>query len=195
MRKLTLTLSAAALALGGAAAVVHAQPADAPQAQRGRMAPSGPMDRATAETRAQAAFARMDANGDGKLDQTDRAEMKAKMKGKAFDRLDTDNDGKVTREEFTAARDKMRGQGGKRGKGKDGPRMGSRGGPGGQGMMKMADTNGDGSISQSEFVASSLARFDRADADKDGTVTPEERQAVRAQFGGKGGKRAAPAGN
>ena len=43
----------------------------------------------------------------------------------------------------------------------------------------LADTNKDGAISQAEFTAGALQRFDRTDANHDGTVTKEERQAAR----------------
>lgn len=86
------------------------------------------------------------------------------------------------------------GMGGPDGPGKDGPGMrggkdgrGHRGGHGGMrghggGMMwmaKQADTNNDGAISQAEFMAAAMKRFDAEDANKDGKVTKEERQASR----------------
>tara|TARA_Y100000815_G_C13046157_1_gene388768 strand:+ start:98 stop:328 length:231 start_codon:yes stop_codon:yes gene_type:complete len=49
----------------------------------------------------------------------------------------------------------------------------------GGGMMAKADTNGDGRLTLQEFQAHALARFDRADADSDGTVTQAERKAAR----------------
>lgn len=42
-----------------------------------------------------------------------------------------------------------------------------------------ADTDGDGRISQAEFVAARTARLSGADADRDGQVTREEAQAAR----------------
>jgi hypothetical protein len=49
-------------------------------------------------------------------------------------------------------------------------------------MARMADTNHDGAVSRDEFVAAALQRFDRMDANKDGTVTPDERQAAHADM-------------
>ena len=49
----------------------------------------------------------------------------------------------------------------------------------GGGMMAKAATNGDGRLTLQEFQAHALARFDRADADSDGTVTQAERKAAR----------------
>jgi Ca2+-binding EF-hand superfamily protein len=175
MRKKTFTLSlgAAAAALV-ASGIAIAQPGP----------PTGDMTRADVETRTAAAFARMDANDDGVLNEADREARQAAM----FDRLDADGNGSISREEFAAAHDKMRSM---RGDGRHGGehRMGDRG-PGGrhggpgmmQHMAKMADTNGDGAISQAEFTAAALARFDKADANKDGTVTAAERQAAHQQM-------------
>lgn len=58
---------------------------------------------------------------------------------------------------------------------------GGRGGRGGYGMGP------DASISKADFVAKSLARFDRMDANKDGKVTAVERQAARAEMRSKHG--------
>ena len=56
-------------------------------------------------------------------------------------------------------------------------REGGRGGP--MDMMARADSNGDKAISQSEFRAAAAARFAKADANKDGRITPDERKAGR----------------
>jgi hypothetical protein len=48
-----------------------------------------------------------------------------------------------------------------------------------------ADTDQDGAISKSEFVARGLERFDEADANKDGMVTNKEQAAARAAQGAK----------
>jgi hypothetical protein len=52
-------------------------------------------------------------------------------------------------------------------------------------MMGKADTNGDKAISQAEFETAALARFDAADANKDGQVTAEERAAQREAWKAK----------
>jgi Ca2+-binding EF-hand superfamily protein len=44
------------------------------------------------------------------------------------------------------------------------------------------DVNQDGSISRSEMLGRATERFDRADANKDGTLTTEERKAAHQRF-------------
>jgi hypothetical protein len=72
---------------------------------------------------------------------------------------------------------------GKDGPGTDGPHhsgMHGRGGPGGMmAMAHQADTDHDGAISQAEFMAAAMKRFDAEDTNHDGKVTKEERQATR----------------
>lgn len=65
--------------------------------------------------------------------------------------------------------------------------------PPGGGLVR-ADANGDGVITRAETIAEAQARFDAMDTNKDGKVTPEERdaarEAMRAQWrGGAGGRR------
>lgn len=178
MRKLTLSIALATLATAGVAVAAP---------QMGGRAPQGDVTRAQVEATAAQRFARMDVNGDGKLDVADRAARQAR----AFDRIDTNNDGAISREEFTARRGERRAnaaggvQAGRHGMGgADMPRHrmgGKRGGHhgGGMALAKRADTNNDGAISQAEFTSGALAMFDRADADRNGTVTQAERKAAR----------------
>lgn len=170
MRKLTLSLSAAALVLG-AGAVAYAQ---APE----RGARGQDMTRTQAETMATKAFERADANGDGKIDAADREA----RRDARFARLDTNSDGTLSKEEFFTQHQR----GGERAEGmrsgKRGERMGRRGMRGmghGMGMARNADADGDGAITEAEFTAAMLARFDAADADNDGTVTRAERSEAR----------------
>lgn len=173
IKKFTLGLSIAALAIGGAAYADQ-------HGMRGDADGNGIVTRAEAQSRATQMFARMDANGDGKLDAADR---EARM-GRMFDTIDADHNGQISRDEFMAAH-----QDGPPGEG----RMGMRGEANGHGkhhrgmghggmmkMAKMADTDKDGAISQAEFTAAAMQRFERADANQDGQVTREERQAARA---------------
>lgn len=164
MRKLTLALSTAALALSGAA---FAQ--SAPSQEH---APHPDMTRAQAQAKAEAAFARMDANQDGTLDQADRAARKAQM----FDRIDTDRNGSISRAEFDAmhANRGAMGEGRGRRMAGDHEKMG--------GMMGGA---GAGPMTRQAFVDQALGMFDRADANRDGTVTQAERKAMRDTMPGQ----------
>lgn len=184
-KSLTLSLAAAALVATGSTA------AFADNHARG-----GDHTRAEAEAKAAKAFARMDANGDGALNAADR-EAHAR---KRFAAADSNGDGLLSFEETQAAREAHKakraerraemganaGERRGRGEGKMHRRGGHRGkGKGAMAMLKRADTNGDQSVSQAEFTAAMLARFDAADANSDGTVTAEERKAARAEMRGK----------
>ncbi|WP_095012475.1 EF-hand domain-containing protein [Tsuneonella mangrovi] len=168
MRKLTLTIAAATLATAGLAGIAYAAPG---------MMPSGDMTRAQATAMADKMFAKMDVNGDGKIDAADREAMKAKM----FDRIDTNHDGVISKDEFEAAGPPHR-DGDMRGErqGKRGHHRGMRGDRGDmmRMMLRRADTNGDGAITKAEFEAAALKHFDQMDANHDGTVTAAERQAA-----------------
>ncbi|MEQ8310288.1 MAG: hypothetical protein RIA72_06275 [Sphingopyxis sp.] len=161
---------------------------------------NAPQTRAEVQAKAAEMFARMDVNKDGKLDAADRAAARAERQARMFERLDANKDGNISKAEWDqhgadrAAKRAERGD--KRadaGEGKRGMRghHGKRGGHRAM-MMGKADTNGDKAISLAEFQTAALARFDAADANKDGQVTPEERQAKRGEWRAKRGA-AAPA--
>lgn len=170
MKKATLTL------LAGAAAIMASGAAHA----QGRQAPPADLTRAQAQQHAAQMFDRLDVNGDGTLDAADReAQRKAR-----FDRLDSNSDGAISYDEFTAARtsrgERPEGVRGQRG-GPRNERMGLRGmrgmGMGMRGPGRPGGADGDHAITRAEFEAAILARFDAADADKDGIVTAAERKA------------------
>ena len=160
--------------------------------------------RADAEAKAAQMFARMDANKDGKLDAADRSAQHAERQAKMFASLDADGNGSISKAEWDKhGADRAAKRGNKRaeaGAGGEGKRHGMRGQHGKRGghhgmMMGKADTDGDKAISQAEFQTAALARFDAADTNKDGQVTPEERQAQRGAWRAKrGAAPAAPAG-
>ena len=53
-----------------------------------------------------------------------------------------------------------------------------------------ADANGDGTISVDEFQAGKIEKhFERLDTDSDGLITEAEREAAKATRGGRRGKR------
>ena len=58
---------------------------------------------------------------------------------------------------------------------------GGPGGRGGRGPGGRADADGDGKVSKDEYTSAQLRRFDMQDANKDGSLTKEERDAARAQ--------------
>ena len=171
MRKLTISLLAGATVLAASGAALA----------QDRPARNADTTRAAAEQHAAAAFTRMDANGDGKVDAADR---EARHKAH-FNRIDADGNGAVSYEEFSAQHGKRDGRRAGRGDRPEGERMGMRGGMRGSHMMGMrgtADADKDGTLTQAEFTAAALARFDAADADKNGTVTAAERKAQRDQM-------------
>ena len=180
MNRIHLAWGAAALAVTGIAGTAFAQ-----QAMHKMHDPMGTatITRAEAQAKAGAMFDRMDANKDGRLDKADR---EARM-SQRFDAMDTNRDGKLDKAEFMAAHAGT-GEGMKPG----GERMMGHGmGPKmGRGMMALhmlgkMDVNGDKSVTRAEFVDGMLKRFDSADANRDGKVTPEERRsAMRAHMGG-----------
>ena len=173
MRKLTLALSTAALALTGAA-IAQTAPVQKAGPTAHRM-PLADMTRAQAQARAETRFARMDVNQDGTLNETDRAAKKAQM----FDRIDADHNGSISRAEFDAMHAN---RGGKadghmaRGGEHRGMHNGMRGH---HGMMAGAQGKPATPMTRQAFVARSLAMFDKADADHDGTVTVAERKTAR----------------
>jgi hypothetical protein len=185
MKNLTIGLSLAALTLAGGALAAP----DAAGLHAGKAA-----TRAEAQARAAAMFDRIDANRDRKLDQADRAA----HQGQVFDRIDADHNGAISRDEFAAMH--QRGAKHRPGMADAGPGSGGmkHGRMGGGHRMggKLVDADGDGTLTRAEFIAGALKRFDAADADHNGTVTPEERQAghgrMKAGWWGKRGADAPP---
>jgi Ca2+-binding EF-hand superfamily protein len=179
MKRIAIGLSAAALAIAGTAYAAHHEGRSMPDADG-----DGVVTRSESQAHAAAMFARMDANGDGQLDQTDRAAKRQERRAKMFEGLDADSNGSITRDEFMAFERPGKGMG--KGEGGWKHRMGHRGGGHhGKMMMKMADTNNDGAVSQAEFTASAGKRFDSIDANNDGQITKEERQAHHQEMRGK----------
>jgi Ca2+-binding EF-hand superfamily protein len=199
------------LTLGAALIAVPVLAAPGGDRNMGDANKDGVLTRAEAEAHAKAMFVKLDVNKDGKLDQADRAARHAEKRAQMFDRLDANKDGSISKAEWDqadAARQAKRaewkakrgeragapGEGGERHamRGHHGGKRGGHGGHGGPGGWMKADANGDKAISQAEFVAGALARFDRMDANKDGKVTVEERQAMRQAMRDKRGAPPAP---
>lgn len=171
MKIVYLGLSLAAMAVAGAAYAQNSAPA---------MRHGADGDRTTTRVEMQANAARMfgamDVNRDGKLDPADREVRHAAR----FDRMDTNKDGQISRAEFDAPRPAAAGmeRGGMEHRGM--MRHGKGHGRMGMMMLRMADANKDGAVSQAEFTDGMLKHFDQVDANKDGQLTPQERQAAHA---------------
>jgi hypothetical protein len=200
MNKLSFLGCAALLAMAGAAAAQPPGPGPRPDRD-------ADVTRAQVIERTDRAFARLDANNDGRFTPDEarargeqrRGERMARM----FDRLDADHNGSITRDEMAQAHAR-RGPGGPGGPGAEGPRRGpggpggpgmrhrGHGGPGMGGMRGMRGMRGQrlfgeqGFVTREQFRERALTRFDRADANHDGTVTAAERRAMRGQRRGPG---------
>ena len=145
MRKTVLTLMLAASAITSAAS---AQTPPAPATPRPPM--------------------RQDANRDGVITRTEAiAQADAR-----FAQMDTDRDGRVTAGEMRAYRTAMHDR--MVASGRDVP-VPPPGGRKHDGMGRRMDPNGDGSVTREEFEARALKRFDRMDANHDGTIDATER--------------------
>ena len=153
-----------------------------------------PMSKAEAEARVKERFAFADANGDGFITEAEVAaaheKRTAARQDQHFAMLDANKDGSISRAEFDAGHTDRAAMRGHRGPGagmmmrKHGGGMGHGGGDHGMGggnMLLRADANKDGKVSLSEAMAKPMARFEGADANKDGTLTPEERKAARQE--------------
>lgn len=186
-----LPLTAIVLALAAGSAAIAQQPSPPPL--KGGHGPGGfgllefdknadgKLTKAEFEAGQRARFNEIDGNKDGF---TTRDEMRALFEARQgnagkerFAAFDTDKNGQLSESEFAAARE--------RGPGPDGPRMrlGGPGGPGGpdgfgRGGRLGPDADNDGKISFAEFSARGSEAFTRADANKDGTVTIAELQAL-----------------
>lgn len=164
---------------GVALAAVAAVPTIAQNAARPDR--NAPVSRADVESRVKTAFERLDANRDGYVTreegQSVRKEARADRREGLFARLDTDRNGAISREEFDAPRTQAAERGERRGN----RAMRGKGRHGGI-LLGRADADKDGRVSLAEAIARPLERFDRADANRDGTLTPEERKAAREAF-------------
>ena len=178
----------AVLAVSLTSAALYAAPAVKPDADGNNAVTKAEMLAA-----ADARFAKMDANTDGVVNEADKAAMVIKR----FAAMDADKNGSVSQAEFIAShearadkrddrRETRMGRGGP--DGERGSKMGRHGGRhgggkgGGMMMLSMADTNGDKAVSKAEFRAAAEARFAKADANSDGTISADERKAGRGKW-------------
>jgi len=157
---------------------------------------------------AQQRFARLDANGDGKLtpdelaaargrhanaaaDDTARAQRRAGFAQQRFAALDANHDGAVSRDEFVAAAATRFQQIDAHGNGKvtagqiaSSPQARERAGRIAARLVKRLDANGDGVVTQDEFLAAASKRFARLDRNGDGFIDAGELPAHHGRHGG-----------
>lgn len=205
MKKITLALSAAALALTGGTFVLAAQDKTRPDPDTNS---DGQVTLAEMQAHGDAMFARMDVNGDGTINAADREARHAAK----FAAADTDKDGELSQAEMQAMREsrrenraerrearmaehfaamdadksggvsqaEMQARHEARGERKRGGHHGMRGGRhGGMMMFGMADADGDKAVTRAEFNAALQARFARVDTNGDGVIGPAEHSAAR----------------
>ena len=145
-------------------------------------------------------FARADADRDGFITQVETQAIKGQARGQRaeraqrgqraadparraqmFERLDANRDNMISRDEWARA-EAMRGQKMAQRQAIRGQRMAMRGGAmRGGAMLRMADADNDSRVSLQEATNAALQRFDRVDANRDGSVTRDERQQRRQQ--------------
>ena len=161
---------------------------------------------------AQQRFARLDRKGDGKLTpdeltgrhgrhsqaatETARSQARAQFAQRHFDKLDANHDGVVTQDEFVAAATARFQQVDTQGTGRvtaseiaSSPKAAERASRMAEHVVQRLDTNGDGVVSQDEFLAAAKKRFSHMDRNGDGFIDADELPAHRWAHGGK----AAPA--
>jgi hypothetical protein len=146
-------------------------------------APDRELTRAQVEARVAEQFKRMDVDSDGKLTPADRDAARTRMADTMFERLDADRNGAISRDEWNAGAARLAAA--HQGAGRRG--MHGRPGMRGAGFIARADGNDDGAVTLDELRARALARFDRADADKDGKISAAEREQARAAMRGRPG--------
>lgn len=166
--------SLAVIALLGAAAPAVASAAQTapPRAGAPAAAAQPSPTRAAMVRNVDANFKSIDSNGDGSLSATELgaaegkvqqqriAQLRTRFEGD-FTKLDTNKDGQLSRAEFMAAA----------------PRT-SASAPNGAKIVAQLDKNKDGKVSADEYRSPILTRFDALDANRDGTLSPAERQAA-----------------
>lgn len=166
-----LTLAAAGVALAQQA------PQDPPRAARGDKDGDGRISKAEFVDGRVARLTAQDADGDGTVSaaemQAGREARQAQGADRMFARMDADGNGAITRAEFDASRADRGERRAERGERRGGRGM-HRGGRRGPGMDR-------GPVVIADAQSRAEQGFARLDANGDGYVTAEERQAQRAE--------------
>ncbi len=178
--------------LAAAAVAAVATPLLAQQMARPQSGGAG-MTRAQVESRVRERFAQVDANRDGFVTKAEGETMRDRIRGErrenrgerraaSFAALDANKDGQISRAEFDAPRGGDRAERRERRMERRAFRAHHRGLArfGGAKLFERLDADRDSRVSLAEVTGAALRRFDMSDANKDGTVTREERRAVRA---------------
>jgi Ca2+-binding EF-hand superfamily protein len=184
----TRTLIAGAALAAAIAGAAWAQAPETPRPDR-----NADITRSQVIERVDQRFARLDANRDGRFTreeaQTRRAERRTERASRMFDRLDLDRNGSITREELAQAqaqrferRGERRAERAEAGEHRHHRGLGRRGGPHRFAMRGERMFGEQGFITAEQMRERALARFDRMDADRNGTVTAAERQQARQQM-------------
>ncbi len=166
-------LAASAAVTATAAPQLLAAPAsyeDAERAGPSMRAGHGPRDRGRGMRHAVAALEVADLNGDNTITRQEHDALRVEM----FAWMDRSGDGVLDdadRSPIAQRKAALHGD-------EDGPR---RGGKGRKGPMGQVDTNGDGRVTQAEFMAAEPPVFARLDANADGAITPAELDAAAAE--------------
>lgn len=169
MRKFTLTLTAAALAIVAATGA-------AAQPMRG-----GDLTLAAFTERAGKMFDRMDANSDGVINAADRAAQQAARFGK----LDSDGNGEVSKAEMQAAQQARKAKMAERRAARE-----ARSGQMSDRRFAMHDADGSGGVTPAEMAAARETRGEmRGQRKAAGGEAREARQGQRAETGAMRGKR------
>lgn len=162
---------------GGAGIIAMAGVALAQPPMGARPERNADMTRQQVIERIDTRFQALDADRDGRFTpEESRAANEARRTQRAdrlFERLDTNRDGSITRAEMAEARPMRRGRTGAR---MQGPRRGGGGDGAGMANRRFGE---QGFITRDQMRERALTRFDRIDADRNGTVTSAERQAAR----------------
>ena len=165
MKKFTILGGAVLIAVAGAAI-----------AQQATTRPDRNADVTRQQTieRADQRFARLDVNNDGRATaeeaQQAHQQHRAERAGRMFERFDLNSDGSITRAEFDQAHAQRAEHGAEAGEHR-----------GMRGDHRAAMFGEQGFVTREQMRERALARFDRLDANRDGTLTAEERRQARQQ--------------